>query len=117
MNRTFKIVYRALVVAVLLWTALSYRAEQQAQGAYMTLQAQCIQDYAALPAGSVPPEDWNSRCALDYEGSQISLAMEALDEAQRPFLISAVTCVFLLALMAGAYAFQRVRGRGPDATP
>lgn len=120
MNHLIKNAYRLLVLGVLLWTALSYRAEQQAQGVYMALQERCMAEYSALPADTEPGAAWTRRCALEVEGSEINDALQALDRAQKPFLAAAVACVALLLAMAGVYLAQRIRKASPgrvDHTP
>lgn len=112
MEQVIKNLYRLLLVAVLLWTAFSYRGEQQAQADYMALQERCLAEYAALPAGAEPPDTWTRRCALEDDASEIKGALRALDRAQKPFLAASLACAALLLAMAGTYLVQRIRGRG-----
>ncbi len=109
MTSGFKIAYRCLVLGALVATVLTYRAERQAEEAYLALNERCYVDYKALPAGEHPDAEWTERCAWEEPSSEINTAMRALDATVKPFLASVIVSAVLLLAMAAVYFLRRGR--------
>jgi hypothetical protein len=104
---TFRNWVRALAVVAVLLTAATYLLEQRAQRQYFALLEACTADYAALPAGQPEPPEWQARCDLNTPGSDIVLALRALDRTQLGLFAASIGCLAVLAVPTVIYLRRR----------
>ena len=106
-NGKFRNRVRALVVVAVLLTAAMYLLEQRAQREYLALLEACTADYAALPAGQPEPPAWQARCDLNTPGSDIVMALRALDRTQLGLFAATIGCLVILAIPTVIYWRRR----------
>lgn len=107
MYKTFKWLFRGLVVVALLWTGLAYQAERQAQSQYLLLHQQCMDAYAALPDSGEGNAAWDRQCSRTVNGAPMTEALKSLDRTQRSFFTAVIGCLVLFLAVVVIYLFRR----------
>ncbi len=107
MYKTFKWLFRGLVVLALLWTGLAYQAEQQAQSSYLLLHQQCMDSYESLSESREGNEAWEQQCSQTVAGTPVADALLALDSTQRSLFAAVIGCLCLFVVVIVTYLVRR----------